>query len=67
MWLAHTAKELNSYVTSLDTKCDRVRRAQEVLKEVGLSENTEVLCADAGELQTFRARCGAVIYRWEEE
>ncbi len=47
MWLAHAAREFSSYVISLDIKCDRVRRAQEVLNEVGLSENTEVLCADA--------------------
>ncbi len=49
MWLAHAVKETNSYVISLDLKCDRVEYALKVMRELQLSDYVEILCRDAKE------------------
>ena len=47
LWLVHAAKETNSYVISIDNKCDRVDYTKNVLKNLNLEDHVEILCTDA--------------------
>ncbi len=47
LWLAHAARETNSYVISIDNKCDRVDYTKNILKSLNLGDYAEILCTDA--------------------
>ncbi len=47
LWLAHAAKETDSHVISIDSRCDRVDYAKNVLEDLGLGRYVEVICTDA--------------------
>jgi len=47
LWLVHAAKETNSYVISIDNKCDRVDYTKNVLENLNLEDHVEILCTDA--------------------